>query len=90
MSSDLLLDLLTVGACCALGAFLISLRMRDSGRMKRSGALFIAMLALLLGRLFPHAFVVCAGIGMAAALAYAVSALGDLRRRERDDEPEDR
>ncbi|AWN17088.1 hypothetical protein [Salinisphaera sp. LB1] len=81
----MLLNLLTVGAACAMGAFLISLRMGDRGRMQRSGALFVAMLALLLVRLYPQFEIVFGAIAVAAALAYAISALRHAGARRRDD-----
>lgn len=83
----MLLNLLTLGAACALGAFLISLRIGDRGRMQRSGALFVAMLALLLVKLYPRLEVVFGAIAIAAALAYAISALRQVRANHqgRDD-----
>ncbi|MGN8157257.1 hypothetical protein ACS8Y6_05125 [Salinisphaera sp. RV14] len=81
----MLLNLLTVGAACAMGAFLISLRMGDRGRMQRSGALFVAMLALLLVRLYPRFEIVFGAIAVAAALAYAIPALRHAGARRRDD-----
>lgn len=83
----MLLDLLTLGAACALGAFLIGLRIGDRGRIQRAGALFIAMLALLLSRLYPHLGLVFEAIAVAAALAYAIPAVRQLRSEQhcRDD-----
>lgn len=87
----MLLDLLTLGAACALGAFFISLRIGDRGRMQRSGALFVAMLALLLSRLYPHLGLMFEAIAVAAALAYAIPALRQLRSEQhRRDDSSDR
>ncbi|HET7315348.1 hypothetical protein, partial [Salinisphaera sp.] len=71
----MLLDLLTLGAAFALGAFLISLRLGERGRIQRSGALFVAMLALLLAQLYPQIELVFGAIAIAAALAYAIPAV---------------
>ncbi|MGB7754471.1 MAG: hypothetical protein WBL23_00180 [Salinisphaera sp.] len=79
----MLLNLLTLGAACALGAFLISLRMGDRGRRQRAGALFVAMLALLLVQLYPRLEIVFGAIAIAAALAYALSALRQTRTKDR-------
>ena len=43
-----MLNLLTAGAACALGAFFIALRLGERGRIQRAGALFVAMLCLML------------------------------------------
>ncbi len=87
----MLLNLLTLGAACALGAFLISLRLGDRGRMQRSGALFVAMLALLFVKLYPRFEIVFGAIAIAAALAYAIPALRQMRaRRDRPDDSDDR
>lgn len=87
----MLLNLLTLGAACALGAFLISLRLGDRGRMQRSGALFVAMLGLLLARLYPRLEIVFGSIAIAAALAYAIPAVRQIRaRRDRRDDSNDR
>ncbi|KEZ77260.1 hypothetical protein [Salinisphaera hydrothermalis] len=77
----MLLNLLTLGAACALGAFLISLRLGDRGRVQRSGALFVAMLGLLLARLYPQLEVIFGAIAIAAALAYAIPAVRHIRSR---------
>lgn len=87
----MLLDLLTLGAAFALGAFLISLRLGERGRIQRSGALFAAMLALLLAQLYPQIELVFGAIAIAAALAYAIPAVRHLRAQRRDrDDPNDR
>lgn len=76
----MLLILLTIGAACALGAFFISLRLGDRGRMQRSGAVFVAMLALLLSQLYPHWGLLFGIIAIIAALAYAIPALRNMHR----------
>lgn len=81
--------LLTAGAACALGAFLISLRLGERGRMQRSGALFIAMLGLLLAELYPRWWGVFGAIALVAALAYAIPAVREALSK-RDDDSHDR
>lgn len=77
----MLLNLLTAGAACALGAFLISLRLGERARIQRAGALFLAMLALLLAGLFPAAQLFFGILAIAAALAYAIPAVRSIRAR---------
>lgn len=87
----MLLNLLTLGAACALGAFLLSLRLGDRKRIQRAGALFVAMLALLLTKLYPRLEVVFGAIAIAAALAYAIPAARQaLAQRERGDDSNER
>ncbi|WP_423820741.1 hypothetical protein V5738_10410 [Salinisphaera sp. SPP-AMP-43] len=74
----MLLNLLTIGSACAMGAFLISLRMGHRDRIRQSGALFVAMLGLLLARLYPAWEWLFSAIAIGAALAYAVPTVRDL------------
>lgn len=83
----MLINLLTLGAACALGAFLISLRMSDRGRTRRAGALFVTMLALLLAEMYPAWFPVFGAVGIVAAFVYAISAMRQLRGQSDDDGP---
>lgn len=85
----MLLNLLTVGAACALGAFLISLRMGNRDRIRQSGALFVAMLGLLLARLYPAWEILFSAIAIGAALAYAVPTVRDLLAGRTDDDRDD-
>jgi len=50
----MLVNLLTVGACFALGAFVFSLKLGNRRRSISAFALFVAMLSLMLYALYPQ------------------------------------
>lgn len=87
----MLVYLLTAGVACGLGAFLISLRMGGRGRMQQAGALFLAMLALLLAQLYPDWGGLLGIVSIIAALAYAIpAARSALGQRGHNDDRNDR
>ncbi|ROO26639.1 hypothetical protein [Salinisphaera japonica] len=81
----MLLNLLTAGAACALGAFLIALRIGEPGRVQRAGALFVAMLSLMLAVIFPGAELFFGFVGIVAAIAYAIPAVRSIRSTSEDE-----
>tara|TARA_B100000925_G_scaffold193203_1_gene146198 strand:- start:276 stop:521 length:246 start_codon:yes stop_codon:yes gene_type:complete len=80
----MLLNLLTAGAACALGALLIALRLGEKGRIQRAGALFVAMLSLMLAVLWPDAELLFGSVGIVAAIAYAIPAVRSIRDTSKD------
>ena len=80
----MLLNLLTAGAACALGAFFIALRLGERGRIQRAGALFVAMLCLMLAVMYPAADLFFGCTALVAAVAYAVPAIRSIREQNND------
>ena len=80
----MLLNLLTAGAACALGAFFIALRLGERGRVQRAGALFVAMLCLMLALMYPSAELFFGCLAIVAAVAYAVPAIRSIREHKDD------
>lgn len=76
--------LLTIGSCCALGAFVFSLKLGNRNRSISTFALFAAMVLLLLYSLYPGYQIVLGPLAIVAAGVYAVLAIKD-RNGDRDD-----